>query len=80
MRRFAEGFFGLVLWLLFMGTATGGGNGEMPGESVILDEAVVTATRTETPAREVGVSHVVITKEEIQARQATDMLGLSFKR
>ncbi|QCQ21682.1 TonB-dependent receptor plug domain-containing protein [Desulfoglaeba alkanexedens] len=73
MRRFAEGFFGLVLWLLFMGTATGGGNGEMPGEPVVLDEVVVTATRTETPAREVGVSHEVITKEEIQARQAADV-------
>ena len=38
----------------------------------IMDETVVTATRTETPVRELGVSTTVITREEIEERQAVD--------
>ncbi len=43
-----------------------------PGrESYSLDEVVVTATRTETPAEETGVSYTVITDKEMQEKQAT---------
>lgn len=40
----------------------------------IMDETLVTATRTETPVRELGVSTTVITEEEINERQAVDVL------
>jgi vitamin B12 transporter len=38
----------------------------------VMDETVVTATRTETPVRELGVSTTVITEAEIKERQAVD--------
>ncbi|SMC28648.1 vitamin B12 transporter [Desulfacinum hydrothermale DSM 13146] len=42
-------------------------------QAVTLQDVVVTATRTATPERAVGVSHTVITEEEIQARRAADV-------
>ena len=42
----------------------------------IMDETLVTATRTETPVRELGVSTTVITEEEIKERQAVDALDV----
>jgi vitamin B12 transporter len=41
-----------------------------------MEEVVVTATRTEVPLEELGVSATVITEEEIKRRQATDVLDL----
>ncbi len=40
----------------------------------IMDETVVTATRTETPVKDLGVSVTVITEETIKERQAVDVL------
>jgi vitamin B12 transporter len=46
-------------------------------ESVpIMDETLVTATRTETPVKELGVSATVVTEEEIKERQAVDALDV----
>ncbi len=42
----------------------------------IMDETVVTATRTETPVKELGVSTTVVTEEEIKERQAVDVLDV----
>ena len=38
----------------------------------LMDETLVTATRTERPVRELGVSTTVITEKEIEERQAVD--------
>lgn len=46
------------------------------GQEVRLGEVVVTATRTEVPMEELGVSATVITEEEIRQRQTTDVLEL----
>ena len=42
----------------------------------IMDETLVTATRTETPVRELGVSTTVVTEKEIGERQAADVLDV----
>jgi len=42
----------------------------------IMDETLVTATRTETPVRELGVSTTVVTEKEIKERQAVDALDV----
>jgi len=43
-----------------------------PGkEAYVMEEVVVTATRTEVPAKETSVSYTVITEKEIAERQAT---------
>jgi vitamin B12 transporter len=42
----------------------------------VLDEVVVTATRTETPVSELGVSATVIGEQEIEGRLATDVVEL----
>ncbi len=42
----------------------------------IMEETVVTATRTETPVKELGVSTTVVTEEEIKERQAVDVLDV----
>jgi len=42
----------------------------------IMDETLVTATRTETPASELGVSTTVVTEKEIKERQAVDVLDV----
>ena len=51
------------------GTSTGGG-------TPTLGEVVVTATRTEVPVDELGVSATVITAEDIEERQITDVSEL----
>lgn len=45
-------------------------------EAVRLGEVLVTATRTQVPVEELGVSATVITEEEIRQRQSTDLLDL----
>jgi vitamin B12 transporter len=45
-------------------------------EAVELENVVVTATRTEVPMKELGVSATVITAEEIESRQAKDAADL----
>jgi len=43
-----------------------------PGkEAYVMEEVVVTATRTEVPGKETSVSYTVITEKEIAERQAT---------
>jgi vitamin B12 transporter len=42
----------------------------------IMEETVVTATRTETPVKELGVSTTVVTEKEIKERQAADVLDV----
>ena len=42
----------------------------------IMEETVVTATRTETPVKQLGVSTTVVTEEEIKERQAVDVLDV----
>jgi vitamin B12 transporter len=42
----------------------------------IMDETVVTATRTETPVKELGVSTTVVKETEIKQRQAVDVLDV----
>ena len=71
MKRYAWGvLFGLFFGVIVSNPAIAESEKE---ESVpIMDETVVTATRTETPVRELGVSTTVITKEEIEERQAVD--------
>jgi len=45
-------------------------------EPIKLEEVVVTATRTETPVRQVSAATTVITRQEIEAAQVTDVLEL----
>jgi vitamin B12 transporter len=45
-------------------------------EPPILEEVVSTATRTEVPVGELGVSVTVITADEIESRKTTDVLNL----
>jgi vitamin B12 transporter len=45
-------------------------------EAVQLENVVVTATRTEVPTKELGVSATVITAEEIERSQAKDAVDL----
>lgn len=40
-------------------------------EAYVMEEVVITATRTEGPAKETGVSSTVITDKEMEQRQAT---------
>ena len=40
-----------------------------PGSATLLPETVVTATRTETPSRQIGSAITVVTGEELQRRQ-----------
>jgi vitamin B12 transporter len=65
---------GFLFWVIAANPASADSEKE---ESVpIMDETVVTATRTETPVRELGVSTTVVTEEEIKERQATDVLDV----
>jgi vitamin B12 transporter len=50
--------------------------GLAPEEPVELGQVVVTATKTEVPLKTVAASVTVITKEEIEARQATEIPSL----
>jgi vitamin B12 transporter len=66
----------VVLWILGSGGASGQLIGLAPEEPVELGQVVVTATKTEVPLRNVAASVTVITKEEIEARQVTDVSQL----
>jgi len=72
-----KGFFLLpiVLSALIAGTATAGEkNGRPDNEEVYpLEETVVTATRTETPTREIASSITVITGDEIKKSGKSDI-------
>ena len=41
-----------------------------------MDPVVVTATKTETPVSQTGASVSVITREQIEQRQVTDVLQI----
>ena len=49
---------------------------ESSADEEVLEEVVVTATKTEVPLRELGVSATVITSEDIERSQTTDVLEL----
>ncbi|MGH7411281.1 MAG: TonB-dependent receptor plug domain-containing protein [Candidatus Methylomirabilis sp.] len=68
--------FAVVLWILGPGNASGQMIGLAPEEPVELGQVVVTATKTEVPLKTVAASVTVITKEEIEARQATEISSL----
>jgi len=77
----------VVLWMCWSGSASGQMIGLAPEEPVELGPVVVTATKTEVPLKNVAASVTVITKEEIEARQVTevpdllrDVPGLSVTR
>jgi vitamin B12 transporter len=61
---------GLLLWVIAANPSLA--DSEKEDSVHIMDETLVTATRTETPARELGVSTTVVTEEEIKERQAVD--------
>lgn len=76
-----------VLWSCGPGSASGQMPGLVPEEAVELGPVVVTATKTEVPVKQVAASVTVITKEEIAARQVTqvsdllrDVPGLSVRQ
>jgi vitamin B12 transporter len=66
----------LGILILVMGTSPVLADSEEEDSVPIMDETLVTATRTETPVRELGVSTTVITEEEIEERQAVDALDV----
>ncbi|MGD9348397.1 MAG: TonB-dependent receptor [Desulfobacterales bacterium] len=71
MKRYARGvLFGLLFGVIVSNPATA--ESEKEASVPIMDETVVTATRTETPVRELGVSTTVVTEAEIEERQAVD--------
>ena len=61
---------GILFWLIAANPVLA--DSEEKDSVPIMDETLVTATRTETPVRELGVSTTVITEEEIDERQAID--------
>ncbi len=65
-----------VLWSCGPGSASGQMLGLVPEEAVELGAVVVTATKTEVPVKQVAASVTVITKEEIEARQVTQVSDL----
>ena len=76
-----------VLWSCGPGSASAEMLGLVPDETVELGTVVVTATKTEVPVKQVAASVTVITKEEIAARQVTqvsdllrDVPGLSVRQ
>jgi vitamin B12 transporter len=62
--------------ILLIGTSPVLADSEKEESVPIMDETLVTATRTETPVRELGVSTTVVTEEEIKERQAVDALDV----
>ena len=62
--------------ILLMGTSPVLADSEKEESVPIMDETLVTATRTETPVRELGVSTTVVTEKEIKERQAVDVLDV----
>ncbi len=66
----------LALLFVFMVFGSLGELSAAEQEGVELENVVVTATRTEVPTKELGVSATVITAEEIERRQAKDAVDL----
>jgi vitamin B12 transporter len=69
-----KGFIALLFVVLGLGCIDQSFAAE--NEAVELEEVVVTATRTEVPTKELGVSATVITAEEIERSQAEDAADL----
>jgi vitamin B12 transporter len=67
--RRAAGWLGGIWGIVGLLTATA-----MAQDKPILDEVVVTATRTEVPVAELGVSATVVTAQELESQQTTDVL------
>ncbi|CBE69133.1 MAG: TonB-dependent receptor [Candidatus Methylomirabilis oxygeniifera] len=65
-----------ILWCCGPGSASGQTIGSVPEDAVELGSVVVTATKTEVPVKQVAASVTVITKEEIEARQVTQVTDL----
>ena len=65
---------GILFWVI--GSNPAFADSEEEDSVPIMDETLVTATRTETPVRELGVSTTVITEKEIEERQAVDVLDV----
>ncbi|MGD9238197.1 MAG: TonB-dependent receptor, partial [Desulfobacterales bacterium] len=75
MKRYVrEILLGILFGVMVSNAATA--ESEKKDAVPIMDETVVTATRTETPVRELGVSTTVVTEEQIKERQATDVLDV----
>jgi len=66
----------VALWIFGSGGASGQMLGLAPEKPVELGQVVVTATKTEVPLKNVAASVTVITKEEIEARQVTEVSQL----
>ena len=66
----------VALWIFGFGGASAQMLGLAPEEPVELGQVVVTATKTEVLLKNVAASVTVITKEEIEARQATEISSL----
>lgn len=65
----------IAVFIIFSGNLPAQIKEKKPGEKrYIMEEIVVTATRTETPYKEVASSLTVITKEEIENKQQTLLL------
>lgn len=76
-----------VLWACGLGSASGQMLGLTPEEAVELGPVVVTATKTEVPIKQVAASVTVITRQEIESRQVSqvsdllrDVPGLSVRQ
>jgi len=65
---------GFLLWVIVANPAFA--DSEKEDSIPIMDETLVTATRTETPVRELGVSATVVTEKEIEERQAVDVIDV----
>ena len=65
-----------VLWACGLGSASGQMLRLTPEEPVELGPVVVTATKTEVPVTQITASVTVITKEEIETRQVTQVSDL----
>ena len=65
---------GILFWMTLSHLVLAGS--EETDSVPIMDETVVTATRTETPVKELGVSTTVVTEKEIKERQAVDVLDV----
>ena len=65
---------GFLFWVIVANLALA--DSEEEDSVPIMDETLVTATRTETPVRELGVSATVVTEKEIEERQAVDVLDV----
>lgn len=70
---------GVLTLVLVLGgplTAAGQDPSPTPTTTAPMDPVVVTATKTETPAGQTGASVSVVTREQIEQRQVTDVLQI----